>query len=239
MQSSRHVHAFRNVSAAHIVSPTVTFRPRPLALLDLAAPKPRMDPRPRSATGDLTRLLRTWNTGNEAAFEQLVPLVYDELHRIALRCLARERGAISMQPTALVNEVWLRLLGWDDAHWHNRSHFYGVSAQLMRRILVDIARRRRAERRGGPGVIRIALDDIEVAAADPDAGLVAIDEALDALAARDPRKARVVELRFFGGLSMEETAKVLDISVRTAHNDWAFARAWLYRWLTGETGDER
>jgi RNA polymerase sigma factor (TIGR02999 family) len=127
--------------------------------------------------------------------------------------------------------VCLRLLGWDQGRWQNRSHFFGVSAGMMRRVLVDIARRRRARRRGGAHV-RIPLETIDVAAVEPDADLVAIDEALERLAAEDPRKARVVELRFFGGLSMDETAKALGISVRTAHNDWAFARAWLYRALT-------
>ena len=193
-----------------------------------------MEPRQRPDLGDLTGLLRTWNEGDEAAFEQVMPLVYDELHRIALRCLAGERSGGSMQATALVNEVCLRLIGWESVRWQNRQHFFGVSAQMMRRVLVDIARRRRAERRGGPAAVRVSLDDVELAAVEPDAGLVAIDEALEKLAQEDPRKARVVELRFFGGLSMEETAQALAISVRTAHNDWAFARAWLYRELTRE-----
>jgi RNA polymerase sigma factor (TIGR02999 family) len=165
--------------------------------------------------------------------------VYDELHRIALRCLAGERSTVSMQATALVNEVCLRLLGWDGVHWQNRDHFFAVSAQMMRRVLVDIARRRRAERRGGPSAVRVSVADIELAAPEPDAGLVAIDEALEQLASKDPRKARVVELRFFGGLSMEEAATALGISLRTAQNDWAFARAWLYRALAGEARRER
>ena len=190
-----------------------------------------MEPRQPQTTGDLTALLRTWNAGDEAAFDQLVPLVYGELHRMALRFLAGERSGVSMQATALVNEVCLRLIGWESARWQNRGHFFGVSAQMMRRILVDIARRRRAERRGGPGAVRVSLDDIDLAAAEPDADLVAIDEALERLTADDPRKARVVELRFFGGLSMAETAQTLGISLRTANNDWAFARAWLYREL--------
>jgi RNA polymerase sigma factor (TIGR02999 family) len=192
-----------------------------------------MESHGRPATADLTGLLRTWNAGDDAAFDQLVPLVYDELHRIALRCLAGERSAVSMQATALVNEVCLRLMGWEGVRWQNRGHFFGVSARMMRRVLVDIARRRRAERRGGPTARRVSIDEVEVAAAEPDAGLVAIDRALEKLAAQDQRKARVVELRFFGGLSMEETAETLGISLRTAHNDWAFARAWLYRELTG------
>lgn len=198
-----------------------------------------MQPHQRLATGDLTRLLRTWHAGDAEAFDELVPLVYDELHRIALRCLAGERSTVSLQATALVNEVCLRLLGWDGVHWQNRDHFFAVSAQMMRRVLVDIARRRRAERRGGPSVIRVPVDEIELAAAEPDAGLVAIDEALAQLASKDSRKARVVELRFFGGLSMEEAATALGISLRTAQNDWAFARSWLYRALTGEARRER
>jgi len=198
-----------------------------------------MDPRHGSTTGNLTGLLRTWNAGDREAFEQLMPLVYDELHRIALRCLTGERSPISLQATALVNEVCLRLLGWHGMRWQSRGHFFGVSAQMMRRVLVDIARRRRAERRGGPDAVRVSVDDIEVVAPEPDAGLVAIDEALGELASHDPRKASVVELRFFGGLSMEETAKTLGISLRTAQNDWAFARAWLHRELTREARHER
>ena len=190
-----------------------------------------MKPSQQSAAGDVTGLLRLWSAGDEFAFEQLVPLVYDELHRMALRYLTGERSTVSLQATALVNEVCLRLLGWDEVRWQNRGHFFGVSAQMMRRVLVDIARRRRANRRGARAV-HVPLDGIDVAVAEPDADLVAIDEALDKLATEDPRKARVVELRFFGGLSMEETAQALGISLRTANNDWAFARAWLYRALT-------
>jgi RNA polymerase sigma factor (TIGR02999 family) len=195
-----------------------------------------MEPRPQPTIGDVTGLLRTWTTGDESAFEQLVPLVYDELHRIALRCLAGERSSVSMQATALVNEACIRLLGWNGADWQNRRHFFGVSAQMMRRVLVDIARRRRSERRGGRDAVRVPLDDIDLAAGEPDALVLALDEALEALAARDPRKARLVELRFFGGLSMEDAAGALGISLRTAHNDWAFARTWLYRALASEGG---
>jgi len=186
---------------------------------------------PTDRPGEVTRLLRSWSDGDEVAFEELLPLVYDELHRMAVRSLSRERAALSLQPTALVNELCLRLLGWDEVRWQNRGHFFGVSAQMMRRVLVDIARRRRAERRGGPAAVRVAIDDVDVAAPERGADLVAVDEALERLAGVDPRKARVVELRFFGGLSMEETAETLGISLRTAHNDWAFARAWLYRLL--------
>jgi RNA polymerase sigma factor (TIGR02999 family) len=186
----------------------------------------------RDADDDVTGVLKAWADGNERAFERLIPLVYDELHRMAIRYLAGERSAVSLQATALVNEVCLRLLGWDQARWQNRSHFFGVSAQMMRRVLVDIARRRNAERRGGANAIRVPLEDIDIPARDRDADLVAVDEALRTLAAHDPRKARVVELKFFGGLSMEEVAKALDVSLRTVHSDWAFARAWLYRSLT-------
>ena len=179
----------------------------------------------------MTRLLRAWSDGEENAFEQLVPLVYTDLHRMALRYMTGERANVTLQPTALVNEIFLRLLGWDQARWQNRQHFFGVSAQLMRRVLVDIARRRNAERRGGGDVVRVPLDELELAALEPDADLVAIDAALQQLAIEHPRKAQVVELRFFGGLSTEETAETLDVSVRTVHNDWIFARAWLYRSL--------
>jgi RNA polymerase sigma factor (TIGR02999 family) len=190
-----------------------------------------MSPNPE-AGADITRLLQVWSEGDERAFEQLLPFVYGELHRTALRYLRGEQQHVSLQATALVNEVCLRLLGWNGARWQNRGHFFGVSAEMMRRVLVDIARRRRAERRGGAEAVRVSLDSIDVPVDAPDANLVALDEALDRLALEDPRKARVVELRFFGGLSMEEVAQALGISLRTAHNDWAFARAWLYRALT-------
>jgi RNA polymerase sigma factor (TIGR02999 family) len=191
-----------------------------------------MEPHDEPATGDVTSLLRIWSDGDERAFDRLIPLVYDELHRMAMRYLAGERSNASLQATGLVNEVCLRLLGWDQVRWQNRGHFFGVSAQMMRRVLVDIARHRRADRRGGPAVVHVPLDRVDVAQSVPDADLVAVDDALERLATHDPRKARVVELRFFGGLSMDETAQALGVSVRTVHNDWIFARAWLYRALT-------
>jgi len=193
-----------------------------------------MAPEERPTNGDVTGLLQVWSDGDGRAFDRLIPLVYGELHRMAHRYLARERGEHSLQATGLVNEVCLRLLGWDDVRWQNRSHFFGVSAQMMRRVLVDIARRRHAGRRGGSSVVHVPIDDVEVPDKPPDADLEAIDRALQALATRDARKAQVVELKFFGGLSMEEIAEALGISLRTAHNDWAFARAWLYRSLTPE-----
>jgi RNA polymerase sigma-70 factor (ECF subfamily) len=191
-----------------------------------------MDERASSGDHELTALLRSWSEGDERAFDQLLPIVYDQLHRMALRYLAGERSDVSLQPTALINEVCLRLLGWDQVRWKNRGHFFGVSAQMMRRVLVDIARKRRAERRGGAQAVRVPLEDVEIAADDACGDLVALDEALERLAVADPRKARVVELRFFGGLSLEETAEAVGISMRTVQNDWTFARAWLYRALT-------
>ena len=191
-----------------------------------------MEPHQQPADGEVTTLLRLWSDGDDQAFERVLPLVYDELHRMALRRLAGERSNISLQATALVNELCLRLLGWDQARWHNRAHFFGVSAQLMRRVLVDIARRRRADCRGGSTAVSVPLEHVDLAAPQRDSDLVALDIALEKLAALDPRRARIVELRFFGGLSMEETARALGLSVRTAYGDWAFARAWLYRALS-------
>ena len=190
-----------------------------------------MAPDAQSTSGDVTGLLRIWSEGDERAFDRLMPLVYAELHRMAHRYLVRERGDVSMQATGLVNEVCLRLLGWDPVQWQNRGHFFGVSAQMMRRVLVDIARRRQAGRRGGRSAVHIPVEEVEIPDEQRDVDLVALDEALQALATKDARKAQVVELKFFGGLSMEDIAKALDISLRTAHNDWAFARAWLYRSL--------
>jgi RNA polymerase sigma-70 factor, ECF subfamily len=192
-----------------------------------------MAPDAQSTSGDVTGLLKVWSEGDERAFDRLIPLVYAELHRMAHRYLVRERGDVSLQPTGLVNEVCLRLLGWDPVRWQNRGHFFGVSAQMMRRVLVDIARRRQAGCRGGRGTVHIPVEEIEIPVDAPDEDLVALDEALTELAANDDRKAQVVELKFFGGLSMEEIARTLDISLRTVHNDWAFARAWLYRSLAG------
>jgi RNA polymerase sigma factor (TIGR02999 family) len=186
--------------------------------------------------GDVTQLLRAWSGGDAAAFDSVLPLVYDELHRMAARYLGGERAHISLQPTALVNEVCVRLLGWKQVSLENRGQFFGVSARMMRRVLVDIARRRLADRRGGAGAIRVPIDDLEIAASEPAADLLAVDAALQRLAASDPRKAQVVELRFFGGLSVDETAEALGVSVRTVHSDWAFARAWLFRALTENDG---
>jgi len=148
--------------------------------------------------------------------------------------MRRERPDHTLQASALVNEAYLRLIEVRRVEWQNRGHFFGVSAQMMRRVLVDIARRRRADRRGGAGAIHVPIDGIDLPAPQSDDELIAVDEALQALSAEDPRKARVVELRFFGGLSAEETAQALGVSVRTVHNDWTFARAWLYAALTND-----
>jgi RNA polymerase sigma-70 factor (ECF subfamily) len=192
-----------------------------------------MSRRPEGRERDeVTMLLRAWSDGDADAFDRVLPLVYEELHRVAARYLVGERSSISLQATALVNELCLRLLGWRSVTWQNRGHFIGVSARMMRHVLVDIARRRRAERRGGPNAIRVPLEGIDVPASEPGADLLAVDTALQMLAVEDPRKAQVVELRFFGGLSIEETADALGISVRTVHADWALARAWLYRTMT-------
>jgi RNA polymerase sigma-70 factor (ECF subfamily) len=183
-------------------------------------------------SGEVTRLLRAWSGGDTQAFETVLPLVYDELHRMAARYLAGERSSISLQATALVNDVCVRLIGWTPVRWQNRAHFFGVSARMMRRVLISIARRRRAERRGGPQAVHVSLDDIDIPAAARTSDLLALDGALEALASEHPRQAEVVELRFFGGLSAEEAAEALGVSVRTVHADWAFARAWLFRRLS-------
>lgn len=193
-----------------------------------------MAPDERATSGDVTGLLQAWSAGDAQAFDRLAPLVYGELHRMAYRYIARERDDVSMQATGLVNEICVRLLGWDSVRWKNRGHFFGVSAQMMRRVLVDIARRRDAGRRGGPRVVHVPVEDVDLPEEAQDMDLVGLDRALDELAVRDARKARVVELKFFGGLSMEEIAEELGVSLRTAHNDWAFARAWLYRSLAGQ-----
>jgi RNA polymerase sigma-70 factor (ECF subfamily) len=202
-------------------------------LLDWPSASMSGSPDTRSG-GEITQLLRAWGDGEAEAFERVLPLVYEELHRMAARYMLGERSSISLQPTGLINELCVRLLGWDPVHWQNREHFFAVSARLMRHVLVDIARRRRADRRGGPDAIHVPLDGIDVTAHERTDDLLAMDAAIDLLAREDPRKAQVVELRFFGGLSVEETAEALRISVRTVHTDWALARAWLYRALSAD-----
>jgi RNA polymerase sigma-70 factor (ECF subfamily) len=185
----------------------------------------------KQSSGAITTLLRAWSNGEEGALDQLTPLVYVELRRLAHRQMGHERAGHSLQTTALVNEAYLRLVECNRMRWVDRAHFFAVSAQLMRRILVDTARRHNQKR--GEGVEHISLqlaDDVGVPGRDYD--LLALDDALNALAVFDERKAQVVELRFFGGLSVEETAAVLKISAITVMRDWNTAKAWLYRELT-------
>jgi len=183
------------------------------------------------AGDDITGLLSAWSGGDQQAFERLVPVVYDELRRIARHYMEREAAGHPLQATALVHEAYLRLIDASRVHWQNRAHFYAVSANLMRRILVDYARSHKYAKRGG-AVKHVSLDDTALLSPERAPDLVALDEALDALAALDARKSRVVELRFFGGLSVEETAEVLRLSPRTVLADWSFAKSWLLRELT-------
>jgi RNA polymerase sigma-70 factor, ECF subfamily len=179
-----------------------------------------------SDSPSVTRLLRAWSGGDSDALDRLVPLVYEELRRRARRYMARENPGNTLQPTALVNEVYLRLVDAAEVRWQDRAHFYAIAAQMMRRILVDAARARGSAKRGGPGV-KIALDERFAAAPAADRELLALDDAIEALSRKDPRKAKVVELRFFGGLSLQETAEALQVSEDTVGRDWNFAKAWL------------
>ncbi len=181
---------------------------------------------------NITHLLNEWNDGDERALDRLTPLVYDELRQQAARYLRRERHGHSLQTTALVNEAYLRLIDAKEVHWQGRAHFFAIAANLMRRILVDHARRRDTEKRGGPA-IRLTLDETIAVAKEPDVDLLAINEALDKLATIDQQQAQIVELRFFSGLSVEETAAALGISPKTVKRDWSVARAWLRREIGG------
>jgi RNA polymerase sigma-70 factor, ECF subfamily len=185
------------------------------------------------ATPDITQLLMAWSDGNETALEKLVPLVEAELHRLAQRYLRGERPGHMLQTTALVNEAYLRLIPWKNVRWQNKAHFLGVSAKVMRRILVDHARRNRG--RNAAGSLHISF---EGAAIERDEDLVALDAALTDLAAMDLRKSQIIELRFFGGLTVEETAEVLKISPRTVKREWSVAQAWLYCAVRGEQPDD-
>jgi RNA polymerase sigma factor (TIGR02999 family) len=184
---------------------------------------------PAASPQDITELLLAWSEGNQDALKKLTPLVYGELHRLAHHYMAGERTGHTLQSTALVNEAYLRLVQTNRVQWQNRAHFFGVSAQLMRRILVDFARSRQYAKRGGNAPM-VLLDDAPVAVREC-AELVALDDALSALSAMDPRKGQVVELRFFGGLSVEESAEVLKVSVETVMRDWRLAKVWLRREL--------
>jgi RNA polymerase sigma factor (TIGR02999 family) len=185
---------------------------------------------------EITQLLRAWNGGDESALEKLMPIVYGELHRMARRYMAQESPNHTLQTSALVNEAYLRLVDAANANWQNRVHFFAVSAQAMRRILVDWARSRQALKRGGD-LRPLQLDDALAVTDDQRVDLVALDDALKALAAMDPRKSQVVELHFFGGLNLEETAEVLKVSSDTVLRDWKLAKRWLRCELSGESLD--
>lgn len=186
---------------------------------------------------NVTELLAAWAGGDPGALDRLVPVVHGELYRLARRQMAGERVGHSLQPTALVNEAFLRLVDLRGAHWDNRSRFFALSARLMRQILVDAARARRGQKRGG--AMRRVLFDERLLVVDTRYDLVALDEALSTLAAIDPRRAQVVELRFFGGLSVAETAQALDVSPDTVMRDWKLAKAWLLHELKDSPGDDR
>ena len=188
-----------------------------------------------AAVSDISKLLHAWSEGDQNALERLTPVVYDELHRLARRYMRRERPGHSLQTTALVNEAYMRLLDYKRIEWQDRAHFFAISARLMRRILVEHARRHNLKR--GGGIPHVSFEDTAEVGADRAADLVALDDALDALARVDPRKVQVVEMRFFGGLSVAETAEVLKISAVTVMRDWNTAKAWLYRELTGGATD--
>jgi len=184
-------------------------------------------------SGDISILLRAWSEGDPRALEKLTPIVYDELHRLARRYMKRERPGHSLQTTALVNEAYTRLVDYKRMQWQDRAHFFAVASQLMRRILVDHARRHNLKR--GGGIQHLSLQEAGDLGGDQDTDLVALDAAMHALALIDPRKVQVVEMRVFGGLSVEETAEVLKVSTVTVKRDWRAARIWLFRQLTGAT----
>jgi RNA polymerase sigma factor (TIGR02999 family) len=179
-----------------------------------------------------TALLLAWGRGDQAAFEELVPLVHDELRRLARQHMGGERPGHTLQASALVNEAYLRLLDVKRMTWQNRAHFFAMAARVMRRILVESARKRRFQKRGG-GARPVSLDEALLVTSEPGQDLVALDDALNALAKMDPRKGQVVELRFFGGLSVEETAEALRVSTGTVMRDWRLAKVWLLRELSG------
>jgi len=196
---------------------------------------PKQEQADRAAVGEITKLLHAWSEGDQSALERLTPIVFDELHRLAGRYMKRERPGHSVQTTALVNEAYMRLVDYSRMEWQDRAHFFAVSAQLIRRILVEHARRHNL-RRGG-GVQHVSLEEAAVVGGRRSADLVALDDAMNSLARIDPRKVQVVEMRFFGGLSVEETAEVLKVSTVTVMRDWSTAKVWLYRELAGGSSD--
>jgi len=186
-----------------------------------------------AAATQTTALLRAWSDGDESAFRALVPLVYDELRRLARRYMSRESHGVTLQPTALVNEAYFRLVDIKQVRWKDRAHFLAVSANVMRRVLIDFARTRAAAKRAG-GVQRVPFDE-RLIASEWSVSLIALNDALEALAEQDARKSQVVELRFFGGLDVEEIAEALEVSTKTVKRDWRLARAWLTREMSKES----
>jgi RNA polymerase sigma-70 factor (ECF subfamily) len=192
---------------------------------------------PSPSQQEVTQLLKDWSGGDEGALGKLIPLVQPELHRLAQHYLSREHGGHTLQTTALLNEAYLRLVDDPTRNWQNRTHFVAATAQLMRRIMVDHAREHRSLKRGG-GALKVPLDDAALVTQTRSKELLALDEALEKLAALDPRKGQIVELRYFGGLTVEETAAFLKLSDRTVKREWRMAKVWLYRTLTGEQPHE-
>jgi RNA polymerase sigma factor (TIGR02999 family) len=186
-----------------------------------------------TSSDEVTRLLRDWGNGNQQALEKLVPLIYSELRQIAHKCLYRERPGHTLQTTALVHEAYLKLIDQRDARWQNRAHFFAIASQAMRRILIDNARRHTAVKRGGPAE-NLPLDEAANISLEPDPILLPLDEALTKLAEIDPQQSRIVELRFFGGLTIEETAEVMSSSIDTVKREWAMARAWLRQTMSDD-----
>jgi RNA polymerase sigma factor (TIGR02999 family) len=187
---------------------------------------------PQPSSSEITQLLRAWSSGDKSAFDQLLPLVYQELHIRARRYMAHERSGHTLQTTALINEVYLRLVDLPQRNWENRAHFLAACAQLMRRILVDFARSRNYQKRGG-GARHQPFEEALTLCNDSPTQIIAVEDALKSLASIDDRKSRVVELRFFGGLNVEETAEVLQISAETVMRDWKMAKAWLLKEISG------
>ena len=186
---------------------------------------------------EVSQLLLDWSNGDKTALDRLTPLVYEELHRLAHRHMRLERPNHTLQTSALVNEAYVRLVDQRNLHWKNRAHFFSIASRLMRRILVDLVRAQHRTKRGG-GALQVSLDEAPTVSRDRAAELVALDEALTNLAAIDQRKSQVVELRFFGGLSVEETAEALGVSPVTIKRDWSTAKAWLYREIANESTSE-
>lgn len=193
---------------------------------------------PTVSPQEVTQLLADWGRGDKSAFDKLFPLVHDELRRIARRQMNHERPGHTLQATALVNEAYLKLAGREGFEWQNRAHFYAVCAQVMRHILIDHARAHARDKRGGGATIHVSLEQVAVIAEEQAGEYLALEEALCFLESVDPQKGRIVELRYFGGLSVDETAEVLDISPRTVRREWQRSRAWLYKMITEGVGDE-